>query len=406
VRVGKLRWLASALLGCVPWIVPDNCSEWTDAMSAELTDIDSDSEAVKFALGCIWAAFVIAGQGDLDDLPGQGGPLQNITEGWRRNPRTIGLICGLSSIALGIAYLTLAGAPFRYIVVNFFAAVIGVGCFVATNKGANRSRRMTPGVFFGLASFLLGATIFGVAADGASRWLRVGSMTLQPSLILLPAMVVAFSQRRSVIATVSIILVACALALQPDRAMAGVLAGGMIFLAVKVRDRLATAAAGFAMAGFCVALYRPDSLPAVPYVDRILFTAFDLSLAAGCAVVLGAGLLMLPGLLMRTADHEALNAYRIHALVWLAIVAAAAIGSYPTPLVCYGGSAIVGYFLSLALLPTPLASAAFAGSAATNTKEEHREDNPPIDSVRGRLVAVCVGAFGIRTNQRLATRGS
>jgi hypothetical protein len=49
-------------------------------MSAELTDIDSDSEAVKFALGCIWAAFVIAGQGDLDDLPGQGRPLQNITE--------------------------------------------------------------------------------------------------------------------------------------------------------------------------------------------------------------------------------------------------------------------------------------------------------------------------------------
>jgi len=120
-------------------------------MSAELTNIDSDSEAVKFALGCIWAAFVIAGQGDLDDVPGQGRPLQNITQGWRRTPRTIGLTCGLSSIALGIAYLTIAGAPFRYIVVNFFAAVIGVGCFVAMNKGANRSRRMTPGVFLGLA---------------------------------------------------------------------------------------------------------------------------------------------------------------------------------------------------------------------------------------------------------------
>jgi hypothetical protein len=33
------------------------------------------------------------------------------------------------------------------------------------------------------------------------------------------------------------------------------------------------------------------------------------------------------------------------------VAAAAALGNYPTPLVGYGGSAVLGYLLSVALLP-------------------------------------------------------
>jgi hypothetical protein len=34
------------------------------------------------------------------------------------------------------------------------------------------------------------------------------------------------------------------------------------------------------------------------------------------------------------------------------VVAAAALGNYPTPLVGYGGAAVLGYLLSVALLPS------------------------------------------------------
>jgi hypothetical protein len=44
------------------------------------------------------------------------------------------------------------------------------------------------------------------------------------------------------------------------------------------------------------------------------------------------------------------------------VVAAAALGNYPTPLVGYGGSAVLGYLLSAALLPTASAQAARAVS--------------------------------------------
>jgi cell division protein FtsW (lipid II flippase) len=40
------------------------------------------------------------------------------------------------------------------------------------------------------------------------------------------------------------------------------------------------------------------------------------------------------------------------------VIAAAAIGNYPTPLVGYGGSAILGYLLSAALLSASTRGAA------------------------------------------------
>ncbi len=55
---------------------------------------------------------------------------------------------------------------------------------------------------------------------------------------------------------------------------------------------------------------------------------------------------------------------------WSLVVLAALMGNYPTPLVGYGGSAIVGYLLSLAVLgPAASEALARAGSAVTPAVE-------------------------------------
>ncbi len=392
MKVGKRRWLASALLRCVARVAPDNRLDWIRAMSAELSEISSDSEALKFAVGCMWAAIAIAEQAETDHLPHHGNRAHKGTNAFMRNPRATGLACGLTAVALGLAYLGIADAPFHYIIVNLCAAVIGVGSFIATNNFAERPARTSTPVWFSLAALVLGTASFGLPVEGASRWLRVGSLTLQPSLILVPVMLVAYSRRRGLVATVSIILVAIALALQPDRAMAAALASGAILLAARVRDRRASTVALCAMASFGVTMYRADTLPAVPHVDRILFTAFDVNMATGCAVILGAGLLLLPALLARSSNDEHTDAYGVFGAMWLTIVAAAAIGNYPTPIVGYGGSAIVGYFLSIAFLPTPLASVAVAGRATIFIRDEHDEKSQSLENLRGG-VPQCAGGI-------------
>lgn len=374
-------------------------------MSAELSEIDSDTEALKFAFGCIWAAVVITEQTKTFQLHDQERRVRNGKASWTQDPRVTGLACGLISVAVGIAYLKIADAPISYIVVNLLAAAIGVVCFVGMNGVTKRPARMTTTIWLGLTPLLLGTTLFGVAVDGASRWLRVGSLTLQPSLILVPALLVVYSQRRSIIATVSIVLVACAVALQPDRAMAAVLASGTTVLAFKIRERIVSAAALFSIATFGVTLYRADTLPATPYVEGILFTAFGLNVTTGIAALLGVGILILPSILGRSAKPDATNAYRVFGAVWLAVIVAAAVGNYPTPLVGYGGSAIVGYFLSIAFLPDPLLPPVAAGSAVICDGEEHDEKSRPLDNLRGRLIGVCASEFGMRSGPWLGTVG-
>lgn len=274
-----------------------------------------------------------------------------------RTPATVGVACAAAATALGMAYMAAAGAPAAYPAVNALALVLGLAGF-AVLRPAGRAPRLPAWGTVALGALLLATAAFGASVQGASRWVIVGGLTLQVSLIALPAMLVAFAGRRDLPSTLGMALAAVALALQPDRAMAGVLAAGLAVLAVQRRDRWVLSALGVAAAGFAVTCVRPDTLPAVPYVDRILYTAFGVHALAGAAVVGGALLLVGPAVAGLRTDRANGGVHRVFGAVWLAIVAAAALGNYPTPLVGYGGSAILGYLASLSFLPVPAAAPA------------------------------------------------
>jgi cell division protein FtsW (lipid II flippase) len=239
-------------------------------------------------------------------------------------------------------------------------------------------------VTLGLAIPLLLTAIFAEAVEGATRWVMIGPLSLQVSLILLPVMIVLYARRSDLLGTVGMGLAALALALQPDRAMAGVLLAALIPLVVATPSRLPIVAAAAAALAFTWTLLQPDALPAVPYVDRILYTAFDVHPLAGAAVVTGAGGLVLPVLLALwrgTGDRAVLLSF---GGCWSAAVAAAALGNYPTPLVGYGGSAILGYLLSVALLPHSAREAGLRAAPAASP-----EAVPAPDPTLSELRAAC-----------------
>ncbi len=213
----------------------------------------------------------------------------------------------------------------------------------------------------GLGALLLATALFGVSVDGASRWVRVGGLSLQICLVVMPAMLVAFARRRTLLPTIGVMLAAVALALQPDRAMAGVLAAALVALAICRPDRWVFLSLAAAVTSFAVTLIRPDSLPAVPYVDGILHTSFQVHALAGIAVLFGSLLLIIPAFAGLWGDPENREVHAVFGTIWLGMVAAAAIGNYPTPLVGYGGSAILGYALSLSMFPAKARSAAASG---------------------------------------------
>ena len=253
--------------------------------------------------------------------------------------------------------MTLAGAPARLLLINAVALGMGFVLLVLAKLLAPAAALRGP-LLLASSLLLLGTALGGVATEGASRWLSIGGLAVQPGLILVPILVTAFGARADRWSVGAVTIAALAIALQPDRGVAAMLLAGVAVVALRRPEPKQLAVGSAAFAGFVATLLQPDTQGAMPYVDQILYTSFAVSPVAGLAVWAGVALMIVPAFIMRQTGPAA-SVAAFYAL-WAAGILAAAVGNYPTPLVGYGASAIIGYLLGLA----PLAKSASTMPAA------------------------------------------
>jgi cell division protein FtsW (lipid II flippase) len=266
------------------------------------------------------------------------------------NARKLFLACAAAALLLGVISLSMADAPARYLAINGVALLVGYVLVAILDRVHPVAANRSTAIIWMAAVSLLATAMFGQPVEGASRWLFVAGLSVQPSLILVPLAIVCFARASTWFAVAAVAIAAMAIALQPDRGMAGVLAAGLVATAVLRRSATTSAAACAGVASLVATMVQPDRLPAVPHVDNILATSFEVHPAAGLAVLLGSMLLVLPAAVAWVRDPGERAVYAALGSVWLAAIAAAALGNYPTPVVGYGGSAIIGYILALAAL--------------------------------------------------------
>jgi hypothetical protein len=355
--------------GLLRHVYPASQSSWAQAMRYEIDQVADDGAALRFALGCLWggcreaaAELTSATKGSAAMNPGPNKLMQ---------PQRIGLACAFVATCLGIFYLVAAGAPAKYLVVNAVAFLLGFVALGGITRAMPQGGRLPSLVLPLLGACLLATALLGGSAEQAARWMWIGPLSVQMSLVILPLMIVAFARHPDALGTVGIAAGAVALALQPDRAMSGVLVFAMAVLAMTCPGRPQILALLVALAGFAATLARPDTLPAVPYVDQILFTAFEVHVLAGAAVLLGSLVLLLPVIVGTVGDPAGHAIHLVFGATWLGCVAASALGSYPTPVVGYGGSAILGYLLSLASLAGP--TRVMADHAVGTTSDDDKQ---------------------------------
>ncbi len=292
-------------------------------------------------------------------------------------PRRLAVLCAAGATLLGFIYLASAGAPMRHLTINAAAFLIGFAALAVMDRLQNSVGAWRQLVLVAGALALLATALLGQQVEGAARWVRVGSLSVQPSMILLPLMSLAFAQTRSWLSTLSVMVAAIALAIQPDRGMAGVLAASLGAVAVLRPGWMTYTAAGGGLAAFAATMIRADQLPAVPYVDGVLYSAFDVHVLTGAAVLAGCALLIVPAIVGWTRDATGRTTYAALGGAWSAAVIAAALGNYPMPLVSYGGSAIIGYLLCLAAMPKLAAANSHTLPEAT-ANEQPPAGNPSL----------------------------
>ncbi len=361
MSAGLRRGLADLACRALQATLPPSLHSWGWAVRCETAGIPDDTKALLFALDSLCGLMPRAVASHLlhlfTSLNGDGVPFSEgstsmpVFDAMMRRPRALGVACAIGAVVLGLVHMVIAGAPTRYLGVNVGALAVGLTMLALLGRTASMGRRWTGGAILAMTGALLATALAGTEVEGVSRWVRIGGFALQPSLILLPLMIVAFSQARSVSATAGIVVAAAAMALQPDRAMAGMLVLGLTTLTFLSRDRHSIVALAASIAGFVVTFARADTLPAVPYVERVFYSSFDAHAGAGLAVLGGSALLLVPAIVGWRRDAGNRATYAAFGAVWFAAIMAAALGNYPTPMVGYGGSAIIGYALSLLALP-------------------------------------------------------
>jgi hypothetical protein len=88
-------------------------------------------------------------------------------------------------------------------------------------------------------------------------------------------------------------------------------------------------------------------------------------------------LLLVPSIVGVRTDPARAHIHLVFGAIWLGCVLAAGLGNYPTPVVGYGGSAILGYMLSLSAFRDTAQSEA---KLAAERAEHATEELPPLQS--------------------------
>lgn len=311
---------------------------WGQAMQAEVASVGSEREALAFAWGCLCAALGHA-------LAGARGGLAQV--------HNAGLLTCVVAVLAGCVFMHSAGAPSHYVWMNLLSLAFGVATFrLLPRRRLQVDDLLRAKWSFGLGALLLIAGL-GQASTGASAWLRVGPLPVNLAWLLLPPLLVGSCMRPQSAgkpwALGGLLMAVGALALQADALLLWLVAA---VLAVRAWHHRSGTLALLALACSAMAAHlgRAWQAPEVlAFVDQVVHRGFELNLATGLALLLLQVLPLWPALRHRQA--------RVHGLVWGLLVALSLPGWLPSPLVGFGGSFIVGYLLSLALLAGDTAEA-------------------------------------------------
>ena len=260
-------------------------------------------------------------------------------------------VLGWAALAVGAGCVLLVtiGAPTRMPIVNGAALLVGL----VTIALLMIARRAGAGARVGdiallLVSALLPITaLIGPEASGVARWLVIGGLTIQPAMIVVPLIALGVALRPSPIRTAAAVIAALGLAIQPDPGTAAMLLVGLAAPLLdkdrrSPRDLAGAAAAGIALA---VAQARTVALPPVPFVEHIIPDAVGAGVLPALLALAAALLMIVPGIARSPrASHLAFLG------VWIAALGMALIGPYPTPVVGFGGSGVLGFVLSAGLV--------------------------------------------------------
>ncbi|MET0405961.1 MAG: hypothetical protein ABW123_26315 [Cystobacter sp.] len=267
----------------------------------------------------------------------------------------------LPAMLLGALVARAQGVSVKAFATNLVAAVLG-GALAAWLAG--RSWRHLVRGAPGLAAVvlaLLAATFLFLPLEGVHRWISLGPVRLNASVLTLPWALLALwgllHQARRGLALVFVIGVQLLHDAQPDAGQAFAFLAGVLMLWGGARSLAwgwKVAGGGLAAMGAAGACARADPLEAVPHVERIVHLAADLGVPWLLAALAALGLLLLPllqgAMRLHSAHRDAAWLAWALAAYFLGTLVVTEWGNYPVPVMGAGAGPVLGWYTALGIL--------------------------------------------------------
>jgi len=191
--------------------------------------------------------------------------------------------------------------------------------------------------------------------DGVRRWVSVGPVQLHAGFVALPVLIIlagalarSGSSRARWIVDAGIVIAAATLAFQPDASQAIAFAAAVVIVVLQRNpaSRIDWIAVAVCVGSSILALSRRDPLEAVPHVEGIVHLAASSGLAWLVASIVALLLLPIPFVLhwVKYRDHHECIGLAVY---FATVCIAALVAPFPVPVLGFGLSPLLGYFVAL-----------------------------------------------------------
>ncbi len=252
-------------------------------------------------------------------------------------------------VVAGLVFMWGNNAPLSYLGLNAGALVAGL--MLASYPPSRLPDFTWPMLGVLIVAILALPLLLGPELDGISRWIAIGPLRMHAAMLLVPALLVIAARLPEPRASALIGAAAIVIALQPDRASAFALLIASIASFMLTKSRAMLIASAAALAGLMTALQLPDELEGVRFVEQVLHFAWIVQPWA--AMMMGIALIgAIVALLIANRDTrvETLCGPVGVAAFLSGLAVASLLGNYPTPLIGFGASSILGYGFAVFML--------------------------------------------------------
>ncbi|MHB9943407.1 cell division protein [Clostridium sporogenes] len=241
---------------------------------------------------------------------------------------------------------------FIYIQNIFYLIILGLISYFVLSKGYEINKNRTT-ISILISVMFLFTTFINSGIENVHRWLSIGPIKFHVAAIVLPIIIInlwkLLQSKSWWFSSIIAICISIILVLQPDASMVTAFVIPMIILLWNTTNNIYRYFIVALLSGLIIFSWIfLDGLASVSYVEGIISLVANMGIIWLILGVISLMILPLPFLFFPPKEHKLLSLSI--GIYFIVILISTLFGNFPVPLMGYGVSPIIGYFISITWL--------------------------------------------------------